>query len=73
MTDPTIALLAAVVGPCPTCGHGRLQDVCDGEDTNLLCQACGSCWHTELGWVRRVDPQTCPGCPSRGVCKRQRG
>lgn len=55
------------IGPCPECGHG-LRVVTDGETTNLLCPTCGVCWHDELGWIRRVDPETCPGCSSRGIC-----
>ena len=60
--------LSLLVGPCPECGHGRLRPVSDGERTNFLCERCGSCWHPELAWVNRVNPETCPGCPWRDVC-----
>jgi ssDNA-binding Zn-finger/Zn-ribbon topoisomerase 1 len=67
MTAPH-SLLACLVGPCPECGHGLLQVVSDGELTNLLCPECGICWHAELGAIHRIDPATCPGCPSREIC-----
>ena len=53
---------------CPSCRSMRLRAVSDGEDTNFLCLECGTCWHLELGWVHRVEPADCPGCPSRSVC-----
>lgn len=59
--------VVAKTGRCPECGHA-LRMVFDGEATNLLCLACGICWHDELGWIDRVDPKTCPGCSSRRVC-----
>ncbi|HWI02492.1 MAG TPA: hypothetical protein VNT52_01455 [Acidimicrobiales bacterium] len=72
MTDDH-ARLANLIGPCPECGNGRLQPVVDGEGTkNLLCRDCGSCWHAEFEWSRRVDPLTCPGCPSRELCQTAR-
>ena len=43
----------------------RLLDV---DEPNFLCQACGRCWHVELGFVSRVDPLTCMGCPHRPEC-----
>jgi hypothetical protein len=61
-------VLASVVGPCPICGNGRLRAVFDGELTNFLCIQCKACWHGDLTWVRRVEPATCPGCPSQPVC-----
>ena len=67
--DETTRMLAGRIGPCPTCGNGRLSPAFDGEETNFLCQECGSCWHLALGWVDRVNPQTCPGCPERPVCE----
>lgn len=65
-------MLAGRIGPCPTCGNGQLTPVSDGEDTNFLCRDCGACWHVCLGWVDRVNPATCPGCPSRDVCEAAR-
>ena len=58
-----------VLPACPSCGSTSLLAVSDGEDTNFLCGACGSCWHVELGWVRRVDPDQCPGCPDHALCE----
>jgi hypothetical protein len=69
MTDNPLARLAHLIGPCPECGNGRLEPVVDDKGTtNFLCRHCGSCWHAEFEWSRRVDPLTCPGCPARDVC-----
>lgn len=65
----TVSLLAGLVGPCPDCGNGRLIAVTDGELVNFLCPGCGACWHPELDWVHRVNPDTCPGCIHRDVCQ----
>ncbi len=53
---------------CPACGDRELHAVTDGEMTNFLCERCGRCWHVELGYVSRVDPVTCPGCPFIDDC-----
>jgi len=63
------ATLSGLVGPCPECGNGRLEAVTDGELTNLLCSACGACWHPEVALVHRVDPAACRGCSSRSLCR----
>lgn len=68
MDNKDLFTLSMLVGPCPERGNGRLQPVADGEQTNFLCATCGKCWHPELEWVSRVNPQTCPGCPSSAVC-----
>ena len=69
MTDQVLLRLARLMGPCPECGNGRLSAVHDEDGTtNFLCRDCGKCWHAELEWSQRVDPLTCPGCPSRDVC-----
>ena len=57
---------------CLECGADELEAVSDGEMTNFRCLGCGSCWHYELGWVVRVDPDTCPGCPRRPLCEERR-
>jgi len=67
--DEKTRMLAGRIGPCPTCGNGRLAAVSDGEQTNFLCHGCGSCWRVELGWTDRVNPENCPGCASRTVCE----
>lgn len=55
---------------CPTCGRdGQLIATDDGELVNFLCRTCGTCWHPELGWLRRVDPDHCPGCALSGICR----
>jgi hypothetical protein len=53
---------------CPGCGADRLVVVLDVDEANFLCEACGRCWHVELGYVSRVDPLTCSGCPHRDAC-----
>lgn len=53
---------------CPDCRSGQFQVVSDGETTNMLCLSCHRCWHPEAGYLSRVDPLTCPGCPSRAIC-----
>lgn len=64
----------AEIGPsgtlasCPECAGRDLKCVTDGELTHFLCLGCGCCWHVELGWVHRVDPATCPGCPFQPLC-----
>ena len=64
--------MSGIFGPppmtCPGCNAVGLLAVSDGWDTNFLCPTCGACWHFELGWISRVDPTTCPGCPDRDVC-----
>ncbi len=67
MSD-AVNLKAALLGACPQCGDAQLRAVSDGELTNFLCERCGACWHTELAWVHRLDPATCPGCGYRDVC-----
>ena len=68
MDNDNVGQLAGLVGPCPRCSNGVLRAVSDGEGTNFLCETCGTCWHPELAWVTRVNPTTCPGCPSAHVC-----
>jgi len=57
---------------CPECGPVELFPVFDREVTNFLCPLCGSCWHVELGYISRVDPDTCPGCQFQLVCRERR-
>ncbi|MEW6470867.1 MAG: hypothetical protein AB1679_01225 [Actinomycetota bacterium] len=72
MTNVTMAssavLSPSVLDHCPGCAGGPLFAVFNGEEMNFLCQACSVCWHAGSGWVRRVDPLTCPGCEWRGAC-----
>lgn len=53
---------------CPACGSPDLLPAVTALQVNTVCSACGACWHEELGWLRAVDPTTCPGCTHRGVC-----
>jgi hypothetical protein len=56
------------IDSCPGCGAIDLRRVFDGELMNFLCPRCLSCWHVELGFIHKVDPQRCPGCAYRLVC-----
>ena len=38
------------------------------EGVRFLCGNCDRCWHVELGYVQRVQPATCHGCPQREQC-----
>lgn len=55
---------------CPVCGSNRLDPVVenDRETVHLLCRDCSRCWHVELGFVHRVAPTACLGCPERARC-----
>lgn len=55
---------------CPVCGSNRLDPVVENErqTVHLLCRDCSRCWHVELGFVHRVVPTTCLGCPERARC-----
>jgi hypothetical protein len=56
---------------CPRCGSVRLEPVVERDDgtVHLLCRDCSRCWHVELGFVHRVDPRTCSGCPEQARCE----
>ena len=54
---------------CLNCGPVELHPVFDGELTNFYCPLCGSCWHLELGFVVRINPDTCPGCQIELGCR----
>ena len=55
---------------CPACGSNRLDPVVENErqTVHLLCRDCSRCWHVELGYVHRVTPAACLGCPERARC-----
>jgi hypothetical protein len=53
---------------CPSCSSTRLGAVSDGETVNFLCEDCDRCWRVELGYVHRVNPNTCRGCRQRERC-----
>jgi formate dehydrogenase maturation protein FdhE len=55
---------------CPACGSGQLEPVVDFDEAGVrfLCSACARCWHVELGYVQRVQPEACRGCPQPERC-----
>jgi hypothetical protein len=55
---------------CPGCGSWQLQPVVDADASSVqfLCGSCSRCWRVELGYVRRVPPTTCDGCPQAARC-----
>jgi hypothetical protein len=68
MAHPVVQGAALPLDACPSCGGTDLHAVVDTDDLNILCRACGRCWHVELSHVSRVDPLTCCGCPHRNEC-----
>ncbi len=56
---------------CPECGSAELDPVIELEtqDVHFLCCNCGRCWHVELGYVHRMAPSACGGCPERARCE----
>ncbi|MFM7225422.1 MAG: hypothetical protein ACKOBG_13050 [Actinomycetota bacterium] len=62
-------LLGVPVVRFPTCGSDRLRPVAEagGSDLHFLCADCARCRRVELGWVHRVNPGTCRGCPAHSV------
>jgi Pyruvate/2-oxoacid:ferredoxin oxidoreductase delta subunit len=63
-------LLGTPLTRCPECRGTALDPVVDvdAETVNFRCRDCGRCWHVELGFVHRVDPHSCSGCPFRPEC-----
>jgi len=55
---------------CPTCASGNLDPVVevDAEEVHFLCVDCNRCWHVALGYVQRMTPATCGGCPQTARC-----
>jgi hypothetical protein len=55
---------------CPACGNGRFLPIVDLDEelVHFLCASCSRCWRVELGYVQRVPPATCDGCPQREQC-----
>jgi len=69
MTDEP-ALIRRPLDHCPACSNAHLEPVVDlyAEAVHFLCRTCNRCWHVELGYVRRVPPNACEGCPQRDSC-----
>ncbi|HUI48913.1 MAG TPA: hypothetical protein VL119_09455 [Acidimicrobiia bacterium] len=67
---PEPALLRRPLDNCPKCGSWQLQPVVDAqaEGVHFLCGSCSRCWLVELGYVRRVHPASCDGCPRSELC-----
>ena len=53
---------------CPVCGSPELLPVSDGTERNYICNACAACWHIAGTELRRVHPETCPGCLFKPMC-----
>lgn len=55
---------------CPACGGTPLDAVVeiDTDEVHFLCRRCARCWRVELGYVRRMAPDGCHGCPSLEQC-----
>ena len=53
---------------CPSCGARELLPVSDGATRNYICNSCAACWHIHGRELRRVRPDTCPGCLFKPMC-----
>lgn len=53
---------------CPSCGTRELLPVSDGASRNYVCNTCAACWRIDGAELRRVRPQTCPGCLFKPMC-----
>lgn len=64
------AIIRRPLDHCPACNSWQLQPVVaiDAESVHFLCGSCNRCWHAELGFVQRVQPTACDGCPQSERC-----
>jgi len=64
-------LISRPLTNCPACGSPQLDPVVEQErqTVHLLCRDCSRCWHAELGFVHRMAPAACLGCPERERCE----
>lgn len=53
---------------CPSCRGRELLPVSVGATRNYICNTCAACWHIDGGQLRRVRPDTCPGCLFEPMC-----
>ncbi|MCU1464855.1 MAG: hypothetical protein JWM72_783 [Actinomycetia bacterium] len=69
-TGPDPALIRRPLDHCPGCNSWQLQLVVSvrDESVHFLCGGCNRCWLVELGFARRVQPETCDGCPQTARC-----
>ena len=72
---PTVAVPAPVThielrefAGCPSCGGRELLPVSDGATRNYICDNCAACWHIDGAELRRVRPESCPGCLFKPMC-----
>ena len=63
--------LARPVTCCVVCGSDALEPVAEtgGSEVHFLCRDCGRCWRVELGYVQRMAPNACAGCPHLAECE----
>ncbi len=56
---------------CPMCGSEQLEPVVENDtlEVHFLCRDCKRCWYVELGYVQRMSPDVCHGCPHLGECR----
>jgi len=69
-TQPGPTMIGRPLDNCPGCGSWQLSPVVDVDaaTVHFLCGSCNRCWHVELGFVRRVQPETCGGCAQSERC-----
>jgi hypothetical protein len=71
MTAPGEHHLLSPLERCVACGSEQLEPVVenDTDEVHFLCRDCMRCWHVELGYVQRMAPHACHGCPNRARCE----
>jgi hypothetical protein len=64
------AIIRRPLDHCPECSNNDLEPIVDlhAEEVHFLCTSCNRCWHVELGYVRRIEPTACHGCPQSASC-----
>jgi len=69
-TEHRPALIRRPLDHCPGCNSWQLRPVVsvDDESVHFLCGGCNRCWLVELGFVRRVRPESCTGCEQTERC-----
>ena len=68
---PELHPIGRPLGRCPACGSDALEPVVEvaTDDVHFRCEDCGWCWHVEFGFVHRMGPHACTGCPHRASCE----
>jgi len=69
--SPKHALIRRPLTNCPECASANLEPIVAiaTEEVHFLCATCGRCWRVELGYVSRVRPNACHGCPHQPRCE----